>query len=395
MENAPMKPGNVAAVDDAAKLMLVQQELTRCVLENRGLEALVQIVARLAGAQVIVQDIKGLILAKAGEMTGADTMQQISDISYDGQKIGKFYFITDTVDSHANRLIMDFAVSLVSLEIFKQKHFADSAAKRRLDFIHDLLLGENIRDEDIINRGRYLGIGLDQVMGLIIIDIDGFIKFAIARDEESLSKTKEQIYLATTYAVDLKSIIVPRSDKLIVLIPLNDNDLDNEQNCLTIAHNIRKQIAARVSGVTTTIGIGSVCRNLFDLRTSYLEATEAINIGRIALGKDRVINFKDLGVFLLLPKLMRDSPKLNTLLAFWLGKIVDYDRAKGTELLKTLETYFDTDCDINETSARLHIHRNTLRYRLDKVEELTEGRGLMAENKLHYLLLIKIWRLSK
>lgn len=382
----------------ATNLINLQQQLTQCVLENKGIDALILTAAScLAQAQLIVQDAKGMIIAKAGEVTSEATIQQTAAISYDSQKIGNLYFMAPTREQRCiDQTTLNFIASLVSLEIFKQKQFSDSSSKRRLDFVHDLLSGDNTHDEILINRSRYLGIELDQRMGLIVIDIDDFIKFAISHDEQSVAKTKEHIYMAVTSAVDLQSIVVPRSDRLIVLIPLQDSgDQESEKECLITAEKIRKTIASKVTGITTTIGIGSVCKNLLDMRTSYLEATDAINIGRITFGKNRIIDYKGLGVFLLLPSLLRDNPNLSMLFTAWFGKIVDYDRTKGMDLLKTLETYLDTDGDVNETSARLHIHRNTLRYRLEKLDELTEGRCLRAENRLHYLLLIKIWRLSK
>lgn len=391
METNPIDNGKLRS-----KTVELYQRLARCAVESMGVDALVRVAAQLTGAQIVVQDIKGLILAKSGETHADAGLQVVVNIIYDSQIIGKLYF---TAESHQQPNIrqaeLEYIANLISLEIYKQKQFSDSAAKRRLEFIHDLLLGENTRDENIVNRSRYLGIELDQTMGLIVIDIDDFVKFAMNRDEQQVAKTKELIYLATTLAVDLKSIVVPRSDKLIVLVPLNENETENDKECTLIANKLRKTIAGKVSDVTTTIGIGSICKNLLDLRRSYLEASEAINIGRITFGTDRVIRYTDLGVFLLLPSLLRDNPYISVLFASWCGKIVDYDRTKGTELFKTLENYLDNNGDINETSARLHIHRNTLRYRLEKLDELTEGRCLKAENKLHYLLLIKMWRLGK
>jgi sugar diacid utilization regulator len=377
--------------------MRLQRLLIQVALENKGLQNMIEVIANHANVQVIVQDIKGLILGKAGNPVVAEVFQRVTDIKYNGDDIGKIYIIADE-QQHANlsQFMLDFIASLIALEIYKQKQFVDAASKRRVDFVYDLLSGDNIRDENIITRSRYLGIELQQTMGLLVVDIDDFVKFAMGHDEQYVTSVKKQIYMTTALAVDMKSIVIPRSDKLIVIIPLqNDNYIESEKGCLALATKLRRLIAEKVNGVTTTIGIGSICKNLLDLRTSYIEASEAINIGRIALGKDRIINYKDLGVFLLLPSLLRDNPNLSMLFTHWFGKIIDYDRTKGTDLLKTLETYLETNCDIHETTAKLHIHRNTLRYRLEKLNELTDGRFTMPENKFQYLLLVKIWRLSK
>jgi purine catabolism regulator len=318
----------------------------------------------------------------------------VTSIHYNREVLGRLC-LNNNEHFYLSQLMLEFIAGLISIELYKQKQFSD-AAKRRLDFIHDLLSGDSNRNENMINRSHYLGIELNQTMGLMVLDIDDFVKFAMSHEEQYVDNIKEQMYLNATYAVDMHSIIIPRSDKLIVLIPLQKgNDLQHEKACLETAHTLRKIISEKITCVTTTIGIGSICKNLLDLRISYLEAIEAISVGRVALGKDRIINYPELGAFLLLPSILRDNPDLSTLFTSWLGKIIDYDRSKGTELLKTIETYLETNCDISETIAIRHIHRNTLRYRLEKINELTDNRLKVSGNKFHYLLLIKIWRLSK
>jgi carbohydrate diacid regulator len=58
-------------------------------------------------------------------------------------------------------------------------------------------------------------------------------------------------------------------------------------------------------------------------------------------------------------------------------------------LLKTLQVFFDQDCDLAQTCAALHIHRNTLRYRLEKVEDLTNLKINKLDNKVQLYLAMK------
>ena len=51
--------------------------------------------------------------------------------------------------------------------------------------------------------------------------------------------------------------------------------------------------------------------------------------------------------------------------------LVDYDRRRGSDLIKTLSVYFDTGANASETSDRLFLHRNSLLYRLERIQSLT------------------------
>jgi PucR family transcriptional regulator, purine catabolism regulatory protein len=371
-----------------------QRELTQCVLESRGLQTLVELIAHNSHA-VVVQDPKGMILAKAGDADSSNALTlYTAPIIYNNEVNANIHFISGKHQQlHIDQVMLDFIVSLLSLELYKQKQLFDANTRKRIDFIYDLLTGEVNADEKLIAAS--LNINLNQTMGLIIIDIDNFVNLALDKPEQYIAAIREQIVLVTTLIVDSKSILVPRSDKLIVLIPLqNKSDADNEKALQLMAQKVHTALSGKIASITTTIGLGRICKNLLELRLSYWEAIDAVTIGRIAFGKDRVISHNDLGIFLLLPSL-RDNPNIGMLFSSWLGKIIDYDRTKGTDLLKSLEVYLDTNGDVNATTAKLYIHRNTLRYRLEKLNELTEGKFTIPTNKLQYLLLIKIWRLSK
>ncbi|MDR3589121.1 MAG: helix-turn-helix domain-containing protein [Negativicutes bacterium] len=371
-----------------------QCELTQCVLESGGLQALVDIVARYSHA-VVVQDPKGMILAKAGDADSSDSLTlTTAPIIYNNEVKANVHLISGKKQQlHIDQVMQEFIVSLLSLELYKQQQLSDANTRKRIDFIYDLLTGEGNADEKLVASS--LDVDFNQTMGLIVIDIDNFVNLALEKDERYIAEIREQMYLVTTLAVDLKFILIPRSDKLIVLVPLPDKSgADYEKTLRLVAKKIQDSLSEKIAGVTTTIGLGRICKNLPELRLSYQEAVDAVTIGRVAFGKDRVIDYKDLGIFLLLPSL-RDNPNIGMLFSSWIGKIIDYDRTKGTDLLKTLEAYLDTNGDVNETTAKLFIHRNTLRYRLDKLNELTEGKFTIPTNKLQYLLLIKIWRLSK
>jgi carbohydrate diacid regulator len=110
------------------------------------------------------------------------------------------------------------------------------------------------------------------------------------------------------------------------------------------------------------IGIGRYHPGRDGLIRSYRDAKTALILGQRAEQKNRVFCLASLG----LPALICPDEETKLDVAQHLLNPLDYE----PELLKTLELFFANNCDINPTAARLCIHRNTLGYRLDKIESL-------------------------
>lgn len=129
-------------------------------------------------------------------------------------------------------------------------------------------------------------------------------------------------------------------------------------------------------GVPATVGVGSVARTAGSLRTSMIEARHACRLAaarRDGLGHG---SYADVGSY----QLLLDLHRIDVLRAFSsavLEPIVEYDRANGTELVPTLRRFLELDGGWQETADALHIHVNTLRNRLARIETLT-GRPLRA-----------------
>ena len=106
------------------------------------------------------------------------------------------------------------------------------------------------------------------------------------------------------------------------------------------------------------------------LATGYREAEEALLIGQELLGGDRTTYFGDLGIRRLLFPL-RDSPELRAFYAEYLGALESYDERHGTELIRTLEGFFTHHGNHVRAAEALHLHRNTLLYRLARLQAIS------------------------
>ncbi|MFC4810557.1 PucR family transcriptional regulator [Paenibacillus sp. GCM10023250] len=144
--------------------------------------------------------------------------------------------------------------------------------------------------------------------------------------------------------------------------------------------------------VRISAGVGRHGRGLLQAHTSYQEALQALSLAPI-LRTDPVF-FDEIGVFHLLFHIA-DKGVLASFVRTYLGPILDHDEAKGSDLLRTLKVYLDCDGSKRIAAERLFIVRQSLYYRLDKIEELLGADYMEPEKRLALQAGIRAYQLLK
>jgi purine catabolism regulator len=120
-----------------------------------------------------------------------------------------------------------------------------------------------------------------------------------------------------------------------------------------------------------SVGAGRRLAGPEGLRQSYREATEALRLGQDIFGPGRSTLYTDLGLYRLLLS-VRDHPEVDRFYRETMEKLAAQDARSDGELLRTLDAYFASNGSPTEAAARLHVHRNTLLYRLQRIRAVAE-----------------------
>jgi carbohydrate diacid regulator len=229
------------------------------------------------------------------------------------------------------------------------------AYKERFDrdnFIKNLLL-DNLLLVDIYNRSKKLHIDVEALRVCIVIEIDDDKKKG---DEiecvRGIFGGKSHDFVT---AVDEQHIIVVKQ--------LATNSYDEVEKA---AETIFSTFKDRDQGFVR-ISYGTIVTDLKDVSRSYKEATMALDVGRIFFSDKQVIAYSVLGIGRLIYQLPIPLCKM------FIGEIFgdkspdDFDE----ETLTTINKFFENSLNVSETSRQLYIHRNTLVYRLDKIQKST------------------------
>ena len=124
---------------------------------------------------------------------------------------------------------------------------------------------------------------------------------------------------------------------------------------------------AKEHSVKVQIGISSVVENLKNLANAYKEARIALEVGKVFDIERPVMSYENLGIGRLIYQLPTTLCEIFLQEVFKKGSLESLDR----ETLMTVQSFFENNLNVSETSRKLFVHRNTLVYRLEKIRKLT------------------------
>ena len=231
------------------------------------------------------------------------------------------------------------------------------AYKERFDrdnFIKNLLL-DNLLLVDIYNRAKKLHVEIDARRVVIIIETGDHKESDEAERVRGLFGGKSRDFVT---AVDESNIIVVKQ-----LEPYEDyEEID------TVAHTILSLFADRdEEKPPIRVSYGTIVKEVREVSRSYKEASMALDVGKIFFQEKRIIAYSVLGIGRLIYQLPIPLCKMFIKEIFEKKLPDDFDE----ETLSTISKFFENSLNVSETSRQLYIHRNTLVYRLDKIQKST------------------------
>ena len=151
---------------------------------------------------------------------------------------------------------------------------------------------------------------------------------------------------------------------------------------------LRRQLALRLHGVELHCGVGRPARGMDNLRQSFREALNGVQINDELRMPPCATFFGNASLFTLL-RSQKSPQELARFCESWLADLIAYDERQRSDLLETLRTYFANNGNTALTAKELRIHRNTLAYRLNRIAEITRLDLEDADVRLNLHLALK------
>lgn len=253
------------------------------------------------------------------------------------------------------------------------------AYKERFDkdnFIKNLLL-DNLLLVDIYNRAKKLHIETDVRRVVFIIETKNEKDTNALETVRTLFSSKTKDFIT---AVDEKNII------LVKEVKPSENYEDMAKTAKVIVDMLNTEAMSSVN-----VAYGTIVNEIKEVSRSYKEAKLALDVGKIFYSDRKIIAYSNLGIGRLIYQLPIPLCKM-FIKEIFDGKSPDeFD----DETLTTINKFFENSLNVSETSRQLYIHRNTLVYRLDKLQKSTNLDLRVFEDAITFKIALMVVKYMK
>jgi sugar diacid utilization regulator len=342
--------------------------ITDAVEAGAGLPEILRAAARALDASLILIDRSATVLAVAARspaderslMRGGEDVSNV-ELRVAETPVGQLRMRAreETPDGTLLRLV----TTLIASEV-ERVRAPERASEEAATLFQRAVLRRQIDDrQDLLARGKELG-----------TDLGSGATVAVAR-AHVLTPTEDdwrRRFLAVTArgarSIASGSIASPAEldpDEAVILIPDGDGETGRRSTAAVL-----RELEAGLPGFAFALGRSRRVEDPLELHRAYNEALLALNV--VEGDPERIeLAYEETGTYQLLLPYMSDPAELQRFYTDTVRPLVAYDEQYETDLLGTLATFLDCDANVNATASRLITHRHTIRYRFERVRELT------------------------
>jgi DNA-binding PucR family transcriptional regulator len=290
----------------------------------------------------------------------ADVVGTLALFDPDG-RVGKFELVA-----------LKHAATVLAMELARLASTAEAEMRMGRDLVEELLAGTD-DEEAVVQRAHALGLDLERSHRVVVVHghggshtDDGFLHLVIRVARE----------------MGAGSLLVGRGDSVTILCPaeLNWNAL-------------RQALLTELGGGRCRVSVGSPCRRPSEIPRSQREAQLAARLQGNAAAPD-VVTWEDLGIYRILSD-VDDFTGVESFMAAQLGALLDYDQQKNSNLVETLFQYLECGGSHAGTCDALSVHRNTLKYRLQRIRDIAGCDLSDPPTRFNLQLATRAWQVLK
>lgn len=281
-----------------------------------------------------------------------------------------------------DQLVCEHGAAACALEMAKQKAVNETEKRLRGTFLDRLLLGD-VSQQEAIRQGERFQHDMTQTHIAFVLSWRGASRPSLRRLETTVN---------TIIASRAASALVWTREKEAQVVVFHATDYaDPVDHSMELSNAFSQELNRAYPQFSIAIGLGQVARDINGWRSSYRDAVQAMELAE-RLQTDSPLYIGDLGVYQLILSLS-DKDKLSDFCEHTLGLLLDYDMRQNADLIKTLEAFFNCHGNLSQTAESLIVHRNTLLYRMNRINEIAGIDMNRPETRLALHLALTIRRL--
>ena len=379
MSAAQERAGRAPSSPEPRSFLEAFDQVSEAVESGAGLPAVARAAGRALEASVIVLDSSSSVLAvacaspdderavMAGEAGSESLELRVAD-----QPVGQLRFRARAAAPPGALLRM--VANLIAYEVERSKAPERASEAAVGGFLADLL-GRRVTDrQNIVARAEELGCDLTAGAILIIARArphqpsEGDWRARVLTVAERGVRAVERTTLAALVDMGAPS----RERELVLVVPAAATGDGTRPEALgrRAAAAVRQELEAALPGFSLTVALSRPAHDPADLHRAGAEALLAANVAESR--EVGFLSFEETGAYrLLLPAMSEDPSELERFHHETVAPLVAYDEQYQTDLVLTVESFLEADGNVARTAERLYTHRHTIRYRLERVRELS------------------------
>ena len=270
-------------------------------------------------------------------------------------------------------MAIEQAALVLALAVAKERELSEVEGRVRGEFLEDLLHGTYGDESAAQRRARHLGYPLQGSHIVMLVDIDDFRGFNRARQisEDAIQSLKRDFLRRVTAVVRTsyaRALVQGRSDQVVALLPLGTEAGDHQIRVHALGVQIQQGIADWKPGFTVSVGFSGPAEAPAGMAGSLREVTSVMESLARFKRWSQVVAVPELGLTGLLAAVTDE--RLVDYSRRHLGPLIKHDTTRKGNLVATLRAYLETG-EQQQAAQRLRVHPNTLRYRLDRIREIS------------------------
>src|SRR5579864_1285530 len=289
-------------------------------------------------------------------------------------------------------MAIEQAAVVLALSLTKERELSEVEGRVRGEFLEDLLHGTYGEESAAQRRARHIGYPLHGNHVVMLVDIDDFRGFNRARQisEDAIQAVKREFLRRVTAVVRAsypRALVQGRSDQVVSLLPLGTEGGDHQARSQALGIQVRQAIADWKPGFTVSVGFSGPAEAPAGIAGALREVTSVMESLARFKRWGQVVAVPELGLTGLLAAVTDE--RLVDYSRRHLGPLIAHDTARKGNLVQTLRAYLETG-EQQQAAQRLRIHPNTLRYRLDRIREITSVDLEEPETRLNLAVALRV-----
>jgi sugar diacid utilization regulator len=352
--------------------------ITDAVESGHGLPEVVRAAARALDASLVLIDRSTAVLAVAAR-SSADERALMADAPGVGTHELR---VGDAVvgrlrlrgrSGEPSPALLRLVTTLIASEVERLRAPVRASAAAQEAFLRAVLHRQVTDRGDIVARAAELGVGVDDGAAVVVVRAHHYAPTEDDWRARVLAAAERAARAAAPGAIAaVDDVPADTAGQVLVLAPAA-----GDAEARRTAEAISRELQAALHGFSFAVGYSRVAHDPVDLYRAGNEALLAANVAEAQpAGEERdgpdVLAFEATGAYrLLLPAMSEDPGELQRFYSETVEPLVAYDDQYETDLVQTLETFLECDGNVANTASKLYTHRHTIRYRLERVRDLS------------------------